>query len=95
VKSLLRGSGVSIPQPWRGGRRGYGNGLSPREREVLELAALGLTNREIAARLFLAEKTVERHVSVGLRKLGVRSRRHLFASLPLEGTPAHLGRKAR
>jgi DNA-binding NarL/FixJ family response regulator len=48
--------------------------LSPREHEVVQLIALGLTNRAIAERLFLSEKTVARHVSNVLTKLGVPSR---------------------
>jgi DNA-binding NarL/FixJ family response regulator len=60
--------------------------LSDREREVLALLAEGLTNREIAARLFISEKTVRNHVSGVLRKLGFRHRTEaaLFAA-PLRG----------
>ncbi|MEV6673916.1 response regulator transcription factor [Streptomyces sp. NPDC051162] len=45
--------------------------LSPRERQILELIGEGLTNRQIADRLFLAEKTVKNRVSALLAKLGV------------------------
>jgi DNA-binding NarL/FixJ family response regulator len=48
--------------------------LSPQERRVLDLVAEGLTNRQIAARLFLAEKTVKNYVSSLLHKLGVERR---------------------
>ncbi|MFC8798417.1 LuxR C-terminal-related transcriptional regulator [Promicromonospora sp. NPDC057138] len=48
--------------------------LSPRETEVLRLIAAGETNAEIAAQLFLSERTVHRHVSNILIKLDVRSR---------------------
>ncbi|GLZ39852.1 LuxR family transcriptional regulator [Actinokineospora sp. NBRC 105648] len=58
----------------RRGRKGYGTRLSPREREVASLAGSGLTNREIADRLFLSPRTVEQHVATALRKLGVHSR---------------------
>jgi len=49
-------------------------GLSAREVQVLTLVAAGNSNRAIAAELFLSEKTVERHVSNILTKLGVGSR---------------------
>ena len=49
-------------------------GLSPRELEVLRLVATGLTNREIAAQLYVSEKTVARHVSNIFQKLEVSSR---------------------
>ncbi|KOG86189.1 response regulator [Streptomyces varsoviensis] len=48
--------------------------LSPREREILELVGEGLTNRQIAQRLFLAEKTVKNRISAILGKLGVGRR---------------------
>jgi DNA-binding NarL/FixJ family response regulator len=44
--------------------------LSPQERRILDLIAEGMTNRQIANRLFLAEKTVKNYVSSLLHKLG-------------------------
>jgi DNA-binding NarL/FixJ family response regulator len=53
--------------------------LSYREKEVLELASRGLTNSQIASRLFLAESTVKTHLSSAFRRLGVSSRREAAA----------------
>ncbi len=51
--------------------------LTPSERRVVELAASGATNREIAQELFVTEKTVETHLGRAFRKLDVSSRRQL------------------
>lgn len=48
--------------------------LSPREREVLQLIARGLNNREIAQTLYISERTVKNHISNILSRLGVRDR---------------------
>jgi two-component system, NarL family, response regulator LiaR len=56
--------------------------LTPRETEVLALLGEGLSNRDVAARLFVSEKTVKTHVSSVLAKLGVadRTQAALFAA---------------
>jgi DNA-binding NarL/FixJ family response regulator len=55
--------------------------LSPREREVARLVAAGASNPEIAEALFVARKTVERHVSNILAKTGARNRTELAGRL--------------
>ncbi|WP_319436513.1 AAA family ATPase [Mycobacterium sp. RTGN5] len=52
-------------------------GLTPAERRVAELAASGMTNRDVAAALFISPKTVEVNLSRVYRKLGIRSRAEL------------------
>ena len=49
-------------------------GITPRELEILELIAQGLSNKEIAARVFVSENTVKTHSSRVFDKLGARRR---------------------
>lgn len=56
------------------GRKSYGDDLSPREGEVVELVAAGRTNKQIAEALYLSPRTVEHHVARAMRKLGLSSR---------------------
>jgi len=85
----LRNQGVrSIA---RGPRRSTINNpgqLTSRQVEILQLIADGLTNAEIAARLYITPKTVAHHVSAVLGKLGVRSRRQAAAEAIRLGVPA-------
>jgi two-component system, NarL family, response regulator NreC len=55
-------------------RDGPPNDLTEREVEVLQLVAQGLTNREVAGRLVLSERTVHAHLRTTYRKLGISSR---------------------
>ncbi|WP_147268094.1 helix-turn-helix transcriptional regulator [Spongiactinospora rosea] len=80
LAKLLRTHGVPIPRPGRAGRRGYGTQLSPREVEVLELVATGMTNKQIAEALFISPQTVNRHLATSMRKLNVTSRTALAIS---------------
>jgi DNA-binding NarL/FixJ family response regulator len=54
-------------------------GITARELEVLQLLALGLANHDIAARLFLSPRTVERHVANLAVKTGTTRRSQLVA----------------
>ncbi|WP_199430764.1 response regulator [Qaidamihabitans albus] len=60
-------------------------GLSERERDVLDLIGQGMSNREIAERLFLAEKTVKNHVTSLLGKLGMQRRTQAAAWVARRG----------
>jgi DNA-binding NarL/FixJ family response regulator len=55
--------------------------LTPSERRVAEMAASGMTNRQIAQSLFLTVKTIETHLAAAYDKLGIRSRHDLPAAL--------------
>lgn len=81
LKRTMRRHGLAVPHPWRGGRRSYGGALSPRERDVADLAADGHTNRQIADRLFISKRTVDGHMTRILQKTGVRARADLPAWL--------------
>ena len=59
--------------------------LTVRERRIVEMAADGLTNREIAQRLFVTQRTVETHLHNAFAKLGVRSRSELAGHVPFPG----------
>ena len=61
--------------------------LTAREREVLDVLATGATNRDIAERLFISQKTVSVHVSNLMAKLGVANR-GAAAALARDLTPA-------
>jgi DNA-binding NarL/FixJ family response regulator len=72
TKRLLERFAATLPTPEE--RAPALATLTERERDVLELIAIGLSNAEIAARLFLGETTVKTHVSSMLRKLELRDR---------------------
>jgi DNA-binding CsgD family transcriptional regulator len=82
VDQLLRQLGI---RTWRRGPTTRASGdrsaLSDREREIANLIASGASNPDIAHTLFLSRKTVERHVSNILGKLGVKNRAQLAATM--------------
>ena len=102
VAQLLRRHGVEVARTWRGGRRGYGDQLSPREVEVVRLVSRGDTNRQVAEALYLSPRTVDRHLSRAMHKLGVSSRTALAvaageaglltdATDPTQAAPPNIG----
>jgi DNA-binding CsgD family transcriptional regulator len=93
-RSLLRKCGARaptprararVPEPFRAA------GVTEREMEVLAVLPDGLSNKEIAARLYLSPKTVEKHVASLMDKLDMRSRAQLaaIAAAKMQGPGAH------
>jgi len=82
VRGLIREAGGPVPRRRRNGgvpAELAAHGVTRRESEVLQLVGHGLTNAEIADKLFLSVRTVETHVSSLLAKLHVRTRGQLTA----------------
>jgi DNA-binding CsgD family transcriptional regulator len=79
-RRLRAGGARGIPRGPRAATRANPVGLTNRQMEVLALLAAGLSNGEIAQRLYAAPKTVEHHVSAVLDKLGARSRAQAVAT---------------
>ncbi|MGY1498707.1 helix-turn-helix transcriptional regulator [Streptomyces sp. QTS52] len=89
VHGARHAAGAPVREVWRGGRRGYGDQLSPRELEVVRLMLTGLTNPAIARALSRSPKTIAAQLNSAMRKYGVTSRTALAVSLTQAGiTPA-------
>ncbi len=82
TERAIAAGGVEVPRPRAE--------LTSREREVVALAAEGLSNREIGARLYLSEGTVRNYLSTAFAKLGVSRRSQLAGKT--SGLPLRLAR---
>ena len=82
VQAVALGLDDAPEDPWRAGP---GAGLTRREREIAALVATGMTNREIAGKLYLSVRTVEVHVDHALTKLGFSTRGQLTVWAHEEG----------
>ena len=65
----IKGPGIALPR------------LTPREKEVMQLSAIGMTSVEIADKLGMSARTVNQHVDNVADKLGTRNRTHTIAEL--------------
>ncbi len=81
ARAELRASGVES----RPRERGAMDDLTPQELQIAQLAASGLTNREIGERLFLSHRTVAAHLYRAFPKMGITSRGQLHQALPRAG----------
>lgn len=87
AETELRACGIAVPDA-RNGRVRLGE-LTPQQRQIIGLGAQGLSNREIAQRLFLSPRTVASHLYRSFPKLGVAGRHQLH------GLPDHANRHDR
>lgn len=78
ARAMLAGQ---LTVPFALGRQIAPRPLSHREKEIVALVMLGLTNRQIADKVYLAESTVKTHISSAFRKLDVRSRAEAVARI--------------
>jgi len=83
LRQELRDEGMTPPRPKR--RRTFQAGLTVRQAEVLNLLAEGLSNLDIADRLFLSPRTVEHHVAAVMSKLNASTRDQAVASAAEQG----------
>ncbi|HUP69194.1 MAG TPA: AAA family ATPase [Acidimicrobiales bacterium] len=94
-RTALRAAGEKVPRRGRGETDVPGPlraaGITSREVDVLRLVAENLSNREIATRLYLSHRTVDRHVSNLLAKAGAANRRELAGLAARAGLGSHDG----
>jgi DNA-binding CsgD family transcriptional regulator/tetratricopeptide (TPR) repeat protein len=85
LRQQLRDQGVKVPRGKAQTTKQHGAGLTARQAEVLTLLSEGLTNPEIADRLFVSPRTVEHHVSAVLSKLDATTRQDAVSQAHQQG----------
>jgi DNA-binding CsgD family transcriptional regulator len=85
LRKALRDQGVSVPRRKSRMTRDHSAGLTARQAEVLQLLDEGLSNTEIADRLFVSSRTIENHVSAILGKLNSSTRQEAVTRARAEG----------
>ena len=85
LRKTLRDQGLSVPRGKGRKTRSHAAGLTARQAEVLQLLEEGLSNTEIADRLFVSPRTVEHHVSAVLGKLDSSTREEAVSRARSEG----------
>lgn len=85
LRKALRDQGVSVPRGKGQKTREHAAGLTARQAEILQLLDEGLSNTEIADRLFVSPRTVENHVSAVLAKLHSSTREEAVSRARREG----------
>ena len=85
LRKALRDQGLSVPRGKGRATRSHAAGLTARQAEILQLLDEGLSNTEIANRLFVSPRTVENHVSAVLSKLDSSTREEAVSRARTEG----------
>jgi len=94
ARGALRASGERVPEPSKKPHQG----LSPQELQIAKMAAEGLSNREIADRLFLSHRMVGAHLYRVYPKRGIVSRSELaraLAAIDDNGSPGRRNRSSK
>jgi DNA-binding NarL/FixJ family response regulator len=85
LKASMKDQGISVPRGKGDKTRRHAAGLTARQAEVLQLLDEGITDTEIADRLFVSPRTIHHHVSAILAKLDVSTREEAVTRARVKG----------
>ena len=91
LRQTMRNEGLVVPRGKARKTREHAAGLTERQAEVLQLLSEGLSNVEIADRLFVSPRTIEHHVSAVIAKLGAANREEAVTRARAEGLLVTIG----